>query len=146
MNFIITQMTNNDLEVIKDTLTIEFDDFWNYSTLSNELQNSNSSYIVCKFKNNIIGFAGLWRAVDDIHITNIVVRKDLRKMGIGSILLEKLIEIAKNENANSITLEVNSKNVAAYQLYLKHNFKVAGLRKKYYHNIDDAIIMTLLLK
>ena len=92
------------------------------------------------------GFAGLWRAVDDIHITNIVVKKDLRQMGIGSLLLEKLIEVAKTENVNSITLEVSSKNAAAYQLYLKYNFKIAGLRKKYYSFTDDAIIMTLALK
>lgn len=94
----------------------------------------------------LFGFASLWRAVDDIHITNIVVKKDLRQMGIGSLLLEKLIEIAKAENAHSITLEVNAKNAAAYQLYLKYHFKIAGLRKKYYHSTDDAIIMTLILE
>ena len=94
----------------------------------------------------MFGFASLWRAVDDIHITNIVVKKDLRQMGIGSLLLEKLIEIAKAENAHSITLEVNAKNAAAYQLYLKYHLKIAGLRKKYYHSTDDAIIMTLILE
>lgn len=143
MNFKILPMTKNDLESIKDVLFIDFDDFWNYNTFCSELDNSNSEYIVCRFNDNIVGFAGILKVLDEVHITNIVVKKDLRKMGIGSILLEKLIEMAKLHNATLITLEVNCKNASAYQLYLKHNFKVVGFRKKYYNNTDDAIIMTL---
>lgn len=143
MNFKVLPMTKNDLESIKDILNIDFDDFWNYNTLYSELENENSKYIVCKFNDNIIGFAGIKQLLDETHITNIVVKKDLRKMGIGSILLEKLIEMAKTSNSTLITLEVNCKNAAAYQLYLKNNFKVVGFRKKYYNNTDDAIIMSL---
>ena len=42
----------------------------------------------------------------------------------------------------SITLEVNSNNLAAIELYKKYGFKNVGLRKKYYNNTFDAIIMT----
>lgn len=56
MNFQITPMTKNDLETIKDILTIEFDDFWNYTTLLTELENPNSSYFVCKFNYSIVRF------------------------------------------------------------------------------------------
>ena len=40
---------------------------------------------------------------------------------------------------------VNVNNKIAISLYKKYNFKEIGLRKKYYHNIDDALIMTLYL-
>lgn len=47
--------------------------------------------------------------IDEVNIMNIVVRKDKRKLGIGSLLLEKIIDFSKIHNATSITLEVNEK-------------------------------------
>ena len=142
-NLEISEMTLLDLETIHDILISDFDDFWSVSTLKNELQNSNSKYIVAKLDNDIVGFGGIWKAVDDIHITDIVVRKAQRSNGIGSAILAKLIELSKgDENIKSLTLEVNSNNTTAQKLYEKFDFKKVGLRKKYYNNTDDAIIMT----
>ncbi len=142
-NLEISEMTLLDLETIHDILISDFDDFWSVSTLKSELQNSNSKYIVAKLDNDIVGFGGIWKAVDDIHITDIVVRKAQRNNGIGSAILAKLIELSKgDENIKSLTLEVNSNNTTAQKLYEKFDFKKVGLRKKYYNNTDDAIIMT----
>ena len=142
-NLEISEMTLLDLETIHDILISDFDDFWSVSTLKSELQNSNSKYIVAKLDNDIVGFGGIWKAVDDIHITDIVVRKAQRNNGIGSGILAKLIELSKgDENIKSLTLEVNSTNTTAQKLYEKFDFKKVGLRKKYYNNTDDAIIMT----
>ena len=135
-------MTISDLDAISDILYSDFDDFWTASTLKSELQNPNSQYIVAKLNNDIIGFGGIWKAVDDIHITNIVVKKSHRRQNIGSILLKQLISLAEKEDITSITLEVNSTNIPAQKLYEKFGFKRVGLRKKYYNNIDDAIIYT----
>jgi len=142
-NVDISIMSVSDLELIKESLLTDFDDFWNFNTFKNELLNPNSKYIVAKSNNKIIGFAGLWKSVDDVHITNIVTAKKYRKQNIGSLMLSELIKMAKNEqNITSITLEVNTNNIPAQKLYEKFGFKVVGLRKKYYNNIDDAIIYT----
>ena len=62
-------------------------------------------------------------------------------------MLDKLIDLAKKEKEiNSITLEVNSINIPAIKLYEKFGFKNVGLRKKYYGQNQDAIIMTKELK
>lgn len=146
-NIEISIMTTSDLENIKESLLEEFDDFWQYSTFENELKNPNSKYIKACNKDEIIGFAGIWKSVDDVHITNIVTKKDYRKKGIGSILLLKLIEISKSiSGITSITLEVNKNNLPAIKLYEKYGFKNVGLRKKYYNNTYDALIMTKNLK
>ena len=142
MNLEIYNMTDYDLSLIKDILINDFDDFWTYDILQEELNNPNSEYFVAKLENNILGFAGIWKAVDDVHITDIVVKKSNRQTGIGSKLLEKLIQTAKSQNFNSITLEVNEHNLPAINLYLKYGFKNVGFRKKYYNNKDNAIIMT----
>ena len=142
MNLEIYNMTDYDLSLIKDILINDFDDFWTYDILQEELNNPNSEYFVAKLEKNILGFAGIWKAVDDVHITDIVVKKSNRQTGIGSKLLEKLIQTAKSQNFNSITLEVNEHNQPAINLYLKYGFKNVGFRKKYYNNKDNAIIMT----
>ena len=72
---------------------------------------------------------------------NIVVRKNYRRNGVGQKLLDELINLAKETNLNNLSLEVNSKNVPAIKLYEKNGFIQIGIRKKYYNNIDDAILM-----
>ena len=142
-NIKISKMTISDLDEISDILFSDFDDFWNINIFKNELLNPNSKYIVAKLDNKIVGFAGIWKAVDDVHITNIVTAKKLRRQNIGSILLSNLIEMAKSEiSITSITLEVNSTNIPAQKLYEKFGFKKVGIRKKYYNNTDDAVIYT----
>ena len=139
----ISEMNLQDLEDIKDCLLTDFDDFWSYNILKQELENGKSKYFVFKQKNEIIGFAGILLIIDEVNIMNIVVRKDKRNIGIGSLLLEKIIEFSKMHNATFITLEVNEKNISAIKLYEKYGFKQVGLRKKYYNNEDNAILMDL---
>ena len=134
-------MNLGDFQEIEPIYNLEFDDFWKPQNLKSELQNVSSKYIVAKENGEIVGFAGIWYSVDDAHITNIVVRKSYRNKGIGSLLLEKLIGLAKPKT--SLTLEVNTKNEIAQKLYLKYGFKNLGIRKKYYDGIEDAYIMTL---
>ena len=95
MNLIIEQMNLNHLETISDILHSDFDNFWTVQTFKQELENSNTYYIVAKIDNEIVGFGG----------------------------------------------EVNEKNINAIKLYEKFGFKKIGLRKKYYNNIDNAILM-----
>lgn len=142
-NVEISLMNNTDFEAISPILSLEFDDFWSTTTLKEELENENSTYIVAKKADEIVGFAGIWKSVDDVHITDIVVKKNYRKNGIGSLLLKELISLTKKLNYKELTLEVNAKNEIAKKLYLKYGFKELGIRKNYYKNTDDAIIMTL---
>lgn len=139
----ISKMTTNDLNEIASILSTEFDDFWNENIFRQELQNENSEYIVARLNNEIVGFAGIWISPVDIHITDIVVKKDKRNMKIGSNILEELIKLAETKERETLTLEVNEKNEIAQKLYLNYGFEKLGKRKKYYNNEDDAIIMTL---
>lgn len=139
----ISEFLEEDVKLISEKLQIEFDEFWNENILISEIQNENTKYIKATINDEIVGFAGILINYDDIHIMNIVVKKDRRKKGIGKELLKALIELAKKENKESLTLEVNEKNVPAIKLYEKFNFENLGIRKRYYNNTDNAIIMTL---
>lgn len=145
-NLEVRKMTLSDLATIKNILNSDFDDFWSYNVFEEELKNNNSTYIVAILNAEIIGFAGIWKVIDEAHITNIVTKKSYRNRGVGTILLEHLITICKESSElKSLTLEVNEKNTIAQDLYEKFNFQILGKRKKYYNNEQAAIIMTLQL-
>ena len=59
--------------------------------------------------------------------------------------MQELIKLSKKSNLKSITLEVNEQNIPAINLYKKFNFEQVGIRKKYYNNSQNAVIMTLKL-
>ena len=137
----ILKMQEQHLEILAQDLN-EYDDFWNEKILKDEFYNENSEYFVICEDEIVCGFAGLWFNIDEAHIMNIAVRKDFRKKGIGSELLSFLIDEAKSKEKMCITLEVRDDNTPAIELYKKFNFDILGRRKKYYNNVNDAIIMT----
>ena len=139
----ILPMHASDIDAITPNFETEFDKFWNISTLKNDFANPNSTYIIATLDDKIVGFAGFLKICDEVNIMNIVTKVDKRHLGIGSKLMQALIDEAKKQNLTSITLEVNDKNFQAIKLYEKFGFKRIGLRKKYYNNTDDAIIMSL---
>ena len=139
----ISEMTLSDLEEIKTNLSDNFDDFWSYNVFKSELSNIYSKYVVARQYGNIIGFAGMQIILDEGNIMNIVTKTENRKLGIATLMLNELLSIAKKSKLRLINLEVNDKNLAALHLYEKFGFKQVGLRKKYYNNTDNAILMTL---
>ena len=138
-NYLISEMKIEDLENIKDILEVDFDEFWNYETLKEELESNFSKYFIAKQNDNIVGFAGLKIILDEADLMNIVTKKCCRHEGIASNIMDKLIEYCKQEKIKCINLEVNIQNSIAINFYKKYNFKEVGLRKKYYDNTYDAI-------
>ena len=84
--------------------------------------------------------------LDEANIMNIVTKKSERNQGFAKFILNELINISKEQNCTSITLEVNENNLPAVHLYELFNFKEVGRRKNYYKNGDTAILMTRELK
>ncbi len=143
MDLKLSKMSIEDLKSIKNVLASDFDNFWSYDVLEEELECDNSYVIVAKAdENTIVGFAGLKVILDEADIMNIVVKKDFRHNGIGSVLLENLINYSKDLNLKTITLEVNENNLSAIRLYDKFSFDKLGIRKNYYDGKSDAIIMS----
>ncbi len=139
----ILPMTIEDIDSISPNFEEDFDKFWNINNLKNDFENPNATYFIAKLDDEIVGFAGILKICDEANIMNIVTKTNKRHLGVGEKLLKELIFSAKKQKLKSITLEVNVNNYPALHLYEKFNFKRIGLRKKYYNNTDDALIMTL---
>ena len=140
-NVIISNMEIQDLNSIANILETDFDNFWNYNVFKEELTNEISKYLVAKINNQIVGFAGIIPVLDEADISNIVVNKKYRNQKIGSLILEALLNMAVSLNIKNINLEVRQSNIPAIKLYEKFGFEVCGIRKNYYNNTEDAILM-----
>lgn len=141
MNITIDAMTFDDIISIESNFSESFDKFWSVDILKADFKNENSKYVVAKIDNEVIGFAGVKIILDNADIMNIAVKTDMRNHGIGSMLLQKLIEVSISSHCSTMTLEVNENNLFAIHLYEKYLFNRIAFRKKYYNNTDNAVIM-----
>lgn len=139
----ILPMNISDLDKIRNTLEQDYDNFWNYEIFKEELGNNNSSYLLLQYESEFVSYGGLKIILDEAELMNIVTKKDKRHMGFAKLLLKSLISFAQEKQCTKINLEVNENNKNAIKLYESFGFKTVGLRKKYYNNVDNAILMTL---
>lgn len=74
----------------------------------------------------------------------IAIRKKYRGMGIGSLLMQKAEEYAKDKKVRRMELEVFGSNLNAIELYKKRGYLVEGVKKEAIvtqEGFDDVIIM-----
>ena len=116
---------------------------WSSSAYVTEVGNPNAYYITAKdAEGTIVGYAGMWVIMDEIHITTIAVDPERRGLKIGERLLLDIIEEGLSRRAARSTLEVRERNTVAHNLYLKYGFEDVAVRKNYYSdNGENAIIM-----
>lgn len=116
---------------------------WSYESLRYDIvENNRALYLVAEIEGEICGYAGIWKIVDEGHITNVAVAPAHRRKHIASALLESLFRVTERAGIVRHTLEVRAGNEGAIRLYESFGFKADGIRKGYYEdNGEDALIM-----
>ena len=94
----------------------------------------------------VLGYAVLMLAADEAHLLNLSIAADCQMRGYGSLLLLRVCELARDQGARLIFLEVRPSNAAGLRLYARHGFRQAGIRREYYPapaGREDALIFRL---
>ncbi|MGN0771088.1 MAG: ribosomal protein S18-alanine N-acetyltransferase [Christensenellales bacterium] len=89
----------------------------------------------------VVGYYSFYTVIDEADVNNIAVDAKWQQQGIGSALMKDLLQECLQRDINAVTLEVGAGNTAAKNLYAKFGFVSEGVRKNYYNNTEDAIIM-----
>lgn len=97
-------------------------------------------------RRQLLAMACAWLIVDELHITLVAVDPSQRRRGLGRRVLAALLREGSRLGAQRATLEVASGNQAAQSLYASLGFELAGCRRGYYSNGDDALIEWLKLQ
>jgi ribosomal-protein-alanine acetyltransferase len=84
---------------------------------------------------------------EELDILNFGVLKKYRQKGIGSSLLDCLIERASRMGVESIWLEVRESNLEALSFYKKKGFSAIQMRKNFYREpLENALVLKLDVK
>jgi ribosomal-protein-alanine N-acetyltransferase len=132
---------------IRDIMPIEeavYPKPWSQKVFSDEIEMMHKGYryyVVGYVGRELVGYCGLLFADSDAHVTNIAVHPEWQKRGIATELMLELAWHARSRKCEALTLEVRHTNTAAQELYRRFGFVPAGVRRKYYENTDDAIVM-----
>ncbi|MDQ8040990.1 ribosomal protein S18-alanine N-acetyltransferase [Cellulosimicrobium sp. XJ-DQ-B-000] len=124
---------------------------WTYGMLADELAGFGRWYVAAEpvrlyaaGPQPLVGYAGLWFDGDVTQVMTIGVDPAFQHQGVGSVLLEALVERSRELGASAVLLEVRVDNDPALALYAKHGFEQLGIRKRYYQPEDvDAYTMRL---
>jgi len=89
----------------------------------------------------LIGFISLSKNYDDCDLDLVAVAPEYRRQGLAKLLIEKAVDCAKELSLTAVFLEVRESNVPAIELYKKLEFREISIRKKYYPDGENAVVM-----
>ncbi len=140
---ILREMLVGDLDQVMKIEESLFAVPWTREGYFTFLTRENSMFLVVEEKGEILGYCGLLMVLDEGDVTNVAVRGDRQREGIGNFLMESLIRLSREQGIRMIHLEVRAGNETAIRLYERLGFVRDGLRKAYYTDpVEDAILMT----
>ena len=100
--------------------------------------------------NEIVGYAVLMLALDEVHLLDIGIARAYQRKGLGEKLLNEIMMLQNTDKLARMILEVRRSNEAACALYRKTGFIEIGIRRGYYpaapasseeKGREDAIVM-----
>jgi ribosomal-protein-alanine N-acetyltransferase len=141
---VFQQMLAEDLPQVMELERLAFPNPWTPGLFLHELKLSFSRLLLARGANGIgrlHGYVCWWVVGDEVHILNLAVHPDARRNGTGRALVERVIDDALEHGAASVSLEVRRGNEAAEALYRSMGFNPSGVRRNYYGQGEDAVIM-----
>ena len=134
-------MEEQDVRAVANLEKVCFSDPWTEEMFTDGLRLPFFVGAVVEESGEIIAYACETVLFEDAEVLNIAVAPNYRKMGIAKMLLTHLEERAKALGASRSLLEVRVGNTAAISLYRLFSYHEISVRKKYYEDGEDALVM-----
>jgi ribosomal-protein-alanine N-acetyltransferase len=139
------EMKPMGVEDLDEVIAIEESSFptpWTMGIFMREFELEFSHRYVFDFEGRVAGYIVFWLIEGEVHIMSVAVRRDLRRLGIGTEVLRRSLEKAEESGGRYVFLEVREHNDAGIALYRKMGFRVVYKRRGYYTDTkEDALIM-----
>jgi ribosomal-protein-alanine N-acetyltransferase len=120
------------------------DEAWSDAMFWSELaQRDTRMYLVEESDGVVSAYAGLCAyAPHEAYVQTIAVAPGAQRHGVGTALLERLIDETGARGIPHLDLEVRADNEGAKQLYARHGFAEIAIRPRYYQPSGvDAVVM-----
>ena len=143
---LIREWKNSDNYTIAELEKKCFSYPWNYDMVCETQKLNNFCGVVAVINERIVGYAGAIFALEGADIALVAVDPEFRRQKIAESTVKALIDELIQKGIETIFLEVRVSNQPARSLYTKIGFKEIGIRKNYYEDAEDAIVMTLVIR
>jgi len=137
---IIEKACKDNVDVIFE-INQEFSDGWSQNQMVSAFNSGRFNVLIAKEGLDSLGYISYSVAIDECDIETIVVKKQFRRKGVG----EQLIKTAEKEmltaGIKKVFLEVRENNFPALTLYKKCGYSDISVRKNYYPDGENAVVM-----
>jgi phosphinothricin acetyltransferase len=115
--------------------------------------NKNFPVIVAELYGNVVGFGmySEFRFREAYKFTvehSVYVNQDFHGIGIGKLLLQELIVLAKKQKLHTMIAVIDAENQSSVEFHEKFGFKTVGIVKESGYKFDrwlDSVFMQLIL-
>lgn len=137
----IEKLSADAVDKIVSLYGSDFEDGWNERML---LSSFNGGRFLCYgafIDGVLVGVITLTVGLDDADIESVFTLRSARRKGVADALILTAVSDLKDLGKKNVLLEVRESNIPAKNLYFKHGFNQISVRKKYYSDGENAIIL-----
>lgn len=133
----LCQKNVNEIE----NLWQNFSDKWSIDQMLSAFE-SGRFFVIGAYQNQkLIGVICASIAIDESDIELVYVDQDCRRQGVARSLVENAFTALKEKGVNGVFLEVRESNLPAIKLYESTGFLKLSVRKNYYQDGENAVVM-----
>jgi ribosomal-protein-alanine N-acetyltransferase len=141
-DIIIREMTVADLPRVVYLEKLIFPDPWPESAFVEQITETGWGALTAVADDMAVGYGCYYIVADEAHLTNIAVDPAYRRKSVASRLLERILQVAQENQCEYLLLEVRAGNIEARVFYERYGFTLLYRRPKYYrHPVEDALVM-----
>lgn len=109
--------------------------------LSDELARAAARGFGAIVDGQLVAFMIVWLVLDELTVIDVATDPAYQRRGIAWGLLDEAMRWGREQGAALALLEVRQGNLPAKRLYARYGFEQIGLRRGYYRDGEDAIVM-----
>jgi ribosomal-protein-alanine N-acetyltransferase len=140
-NYLIRPMQPSDLARVLEIEDLCYPNPWSAELFQRELDNHLAAVDLLWVEGELAGYLCSWLVSGELNILNVAVAPDFRRRGAAAALLRHVVEKSRDQGFERAFLEVRIGNAGAIALYRSFGFKSVSLRKCYYPDGEDALVM-----
>lgn len=147
--YVLQSASSRDLPEVVELERACYSDPWSAESFAGLQDNPAVHFVVVRGAGGgpVLGYAVAWFVADEGELANIAVSPRERQRGVGTAMLDSVLEAATARGTAALYLEVRESNQAARKLYAAREFEEVGRRKQYYRSPqEDALILRCTLK
>ena len=135
-------MTTKDIDQLIEIENEAFHDPWVYADFKAHIKSNQHICTVAVQYNRIVGYLVYECRKSNLYIRSMAVAGNVRRKGIGTILMESMEEMANNTNRNSCRLHAPETNLGAQLFFKACGYRAVNVFRKFFNDDVDAFYFT----